>query len=290
MRRSDFSLKTFFIALAVGFLTAGAIFVAGVGRKTTTVVFCDVGQGDGAYIRTEDKIDILIDAGPGRQILNCLGKYMPFWDRTIEMAFLSHPQKDHGGGYLHVLDRYQVVNFISTPAQSRARFFTALQEKLRRQKTQLRYLYAGEAIAAGQTKIDFLWPDKAFAQTGAGQDLNRFSQVFILTNQNIKILFTGDADKFVLDRVTERFSEQSNIKSDLLKVPHHGSKNGLTQEFLLLADPALSVISAGRNNPYGHPSKVILDMLQGLKKKYLRTDQIGDVVVAISPEGWRIED
>lgn len=290
MHQSNFSFKAFFISLFIAIIVVTAVFAKDWFRQTTTVVFCDVGQGDGAYIRTEDKVDILVDAGPNRKILNCLGKYMPFYDRTIELAFLSHPQKDHAGGYLYILDRYKIINFISTPVQSQAQFFRDLQEKLTEKKINVRYLYAGENIGFGKTQINFFWPDKGFLGFSDNQDPNDFSQVFILTHKNTKILFTGDAENPILDLLTKRFSGQSALKTDLLKAPHHGSKNGLTREFLQLADPTISVISVGKNNSYGHPSKSVLDMFRALNKKHLRTDENGNIVFEINKNGWVLKN
>ena len=67
------------------------------------VVFCDVGQGDAAYIRGPNNMDMLIDGGPNDKVLNCLGRHMPFYDRTIDVIMLSHAQKDHLQGLLSVL-------------------------------------------------------------------------------------------------------------------------------------------------------------------------------------------
>ncbi|PIP63493.1 hypothetical protein COW97_02205 [Candidatus Roizmanbacteria bacterium CG22_combo_CG10-13_8_21_14_all_34_12] len=88
------------------------------------------------------------------------------------------------------------------------------------------------------------------------------------------VLFTGDASPFVLGRL----SHSTIGKVDILKVPHHGSKNGLTKKFLDLADPSTAVISVGKNNSYGHPSKEVLDMLKAKNIKIRRTDEEGDIV------------
>lgn len=66
----------------------------------TKIVFCDVGQGDATYIRVRNKVNVLIDAEPDKRVLSCLGRHMPFWDKQIELIFLSHPNKDHYQGFL----------------------------------------------------------------------------------------------------------------------------------------------------------------------------------------------
>src|SRR3989338_8836672 len=75
------------------------------------VAFFDVGQGDAAFVETPERVQILIDGGPnGQIILEKLGKEMPFWDRTIDLVVLSHPEKDHLAGLLEVLKSYKVKN------------------------------------------------------------------------------------------------------------------------------------------------------------------------------------
>ncbi len=299
---AGFSFKTIAVSVLIAFFIIMSVSVRDIFRHTTRVVFCDVGQGDGVYIRTADKTDIVIDAGPTKAILTCLGKYMPFYDRTIELAFLSHPQKDHYGGFGEILDRYTIKNFVVPPVSNPAHSFSIFQEKLKKGKTSIRYLYTGDKINLKDTHITFLWPEKQFVRDHTIQkkdsttdifdpigNLNDFSHVFVFTDKKTKILFTGDASAFILDKVSKKLSEQSLIPIDILKVPHHGSKNGLTSDLLRLADPTLSVISVGKNNSYGHPSKVILDFFKALNKKYVRTDEKGDVVIEIGGGGWKLK-
>jgi len=76
------------------------------------MVFCDVGQGDGAYILFPDGRDMVIDGGPNDKIISCLSSHMPFWDRHINIVAMTHPQKDHAEGLVWVLERYQVDYFL----------------------------------------------------------------------------------------------------------------------------------------------------------------------------------
>ncbi|MBI4225570.1 MBL fold metallo-hydrolase [Candidatus Roizmanbacteria bacterium] len=256
----------------------------------TTVVFCDVGQGDGAYIRINNRIDLVIDAGPGRKILDCLGKYMPFYDRSIELAIISHPQKDHFGGFLYILDRYDIKKFWMNQVYNSSRSFAELLEKIDAKRIVLEFPKAGEKFTITEAEVEVFWPSedflaentfveakthKFFRQTGV--DLNDFSLVFSVDVSGIKMLFTGDASAFVLNKLLN----QSKIKSNIMKVPHHGSKNGLTVESLKLANPTYGVISVGKNNSYGHPSEDILYMLEAQSVKTRRTDIEGDIIFKI---------
>ena len=176
----------------------------------TTIVFCDVGQGDATYIRINNKIDVLIDAGPDRKVLQCLGKYMPFFDKTIELAILSHPQKDHFGGFEHILDRYKIMLFILNPINNSAISFQSLIKKLENNKVALASKYSGDIIKISDYKITFYWPTKSYLASNIYKNekitgefilnntfvnLNKLSYVLKLHHNNKSILFTGDIDK-----------------------------------------------------------------------------------------------
>lgn len=124
------------------------------------IVFCDVGQGDAAYIRTPSNLDMLIDGGPNDQVLVCLGKNMPFYDRTIDIVVLSHPQKDHMQGLLSVLQRYQVRNFIIGAVGNDTEGYGQLVSLIKEKNIPVRNLYAGDSFSLGDVKFQVLWPEK----------------------------------------------------------------------------------------------------------------------------------
>lgn len=242
-------------------------------NQKTVIVFCDVGQGDGAYIRIKNKIDLVIDAGPNKQILNCLGRYMPFWDKKIELAILTHPNKDHYGGFFYLIDRYQIDYFLTVESPFTSLNYQLLLNKIKNKKILTIYKTQNEKIFFKDVKrvfLEFFWPPKNLVSS----EDNDYSLVFIYQEGFYRVLFTGDASNFVLNNLLKQPISNINI----LKIPHHGSKNGLTKNFLLLAKPMVAVISVGKNNQYGHPSKIILDMLQAQKIKVKRTDKQGNIV------------
>ncbi len=249
-------------------------YVSSFSNNSTKVVFCDVGQGDASYIRVENKLDILIDAGKDRQILNCLAKHMPFYDRKIEIAFITHPQYDHYGGFLQLIDRYAIERVVTVPIDSENSSFQKLKRKIKEKGILVQNLYAGDSISFSNTTIKFLWPQVSFVLENANKnfDPNLFSQVFIFSKGGFDILFTGDYE--IDDRVTERL----DVDIEILKVPHHGSKEAVNEQFLRISKPEVAVISVGKNNSYGHPHKSVLDLLKAYKIKILRTDEKGHIV------------
>lgn len=245
--------------------------------QRTTIVFCDVGQGDAAYIRIKNKIDIVIDGGPDKKVLQCLGKYMPFYDRKIELAFITHPQKDHFYGFNYLTDRYQIDKFYLSPIDNPTnQSFQTLKKKINNKKIPILIATAGTEIKIINDNIQFLWPANEFLENNKKKsfDINNYSLVFIFKENDFRVLFTGDASSLALSKLLH----QNNLKTDILKIPHHGSKNGLIKEFLLLADPKVSVISVGKNNSYGHPHQEVLTMLKAQKTNIMRTDEKGDIV------------
>jgi competence protein ComEC len=256
------------------FFIAGFSVIGSLRGHNSIVVFCDVGQGDGAYIRVDNKVDILIDAGPDDRILQCLGKYMPFYDRTIEIAFLSHPQKDHYGGFEPVLRHYSIKLFVATPLPSSSTLYNNLMANLVKKGTSIIPLYQSDQVDIANAHITFYWPTADYVQMTKGTlDPNMYSQVLLFNQENFSILFTGDTQPDIEDRLLQ----QPIQKVTILKVPHHGSAKGLTDKLYLLADPEVSVISVGRNNSYGHPSPSIINLIEKNGGKIRRTDREGDI-------------
>ncbi len=263
--------------------------------QRTKIVFCDVGQGDASYIRIKNKMDLLIDAGPDKKIFSCLGKYMPFWDKKIELAFITHPQKDHFGGYLYLLDRYHIKKIAIIPIDNPSSSFKKLKEKIHQKNIPLLFPVAGDQIKIFDTIIFFYWPKKDFLQSKIifknhsrfGYPLdntNNFSLIFLLEENRFRVLYTSDASPLIINSIlNESKVDLLRLKNlDVLKVPHHGSRNGLTENFLKLANPKIGVISVGKNNAYGHPNKEVLDMLKAQRVKIKRTDKNGDVEIKLN--------
>lgn len=278
MNPSPVSKKIVFFTVILSFLVCLSIFVNNYFDDRTKIVFCDVGQGDAAYIRIRNKIDILIDAGPDRKVLNCLGKHMPFWDRKIELAILSHPNNDHYGGFLYIADRYKLDNFMTVNSPIISKTYKQFVNKIKNKKIPLQYKNTGDKIRIFSSTIIFLWPPTDFI---SNKD-NDYSLVFLFKDNDFRALFTGDASFMVLNRIASS-STSSPPRNDIsginiLKIPHHGSKNGLNKNFLELADPTLAVISVGKNNSYGHPSSKVLEMLKAKNIKIKRTDVDGNIV------------
>lgn len=242
------------------------------------VVFCDVGQGDAIFIRTPKGQDILIDAGPDESVLSCLSNHMPFWDRTIELAFLTHPHADHHNGLIHVLNRYRLKYFVTENLLNDTAGFTALLTTLRKKTIQPRFVTRGNSVALDSgVSIVVLGPTKEFlasrAPNGFINEQKEFaSLVLYISYGSFDVLTTGDSQVAGL-----MDASVLNLRGiDVFQVPHHGSKSGITRELMSGLLPKVAVISVGRNS-YGHPSKEALEILRDLTIKTLRTDERGTI-------------
>jgi competence protein ComEC len=249
------------------------------------MVFCDVGQGDAIYIRTPKGADILVDGGPDGRVLGCLSKHMPFWDREIELAFLTHPQADHMNGMLAVLQRYSVKSFGVGVEGNSDEGYKKLRELLEKNNVQVFNPYRGQKISFDDgVAFDVLWPTNDWVSMQVGQvavmgaetgvDLNIFSTVLMMNYKDFEAILMGDADSKIQGEI---LSNNSFGEVEVLKVPHHGSKTALDQKFLEAIRPKTAVISVGKNS-FGHPSAEIIERLRKVGANIKRTDE-GEVVV-----------
>ena len=116
------------------------------------VTFFDVGQGDAAFIETPQNQQILIDGGPTSIILEKLGREMPFWDRTIDLIILTHPEHDHMAGLIEVLKRYQVGNILWTGVVRDTAEYKEWQKLIKEEGAKIYIAQAGQQIEGGPNR------------------------------------------------------------------------------------------------------------------------------------------
>ncbi len=235
------------------------------------VSFLDVGQGDAIFIETPQRCQILIDGGPSSAILKNLGEQMPFWDRTVDLVVLTHPDHDHIAGLLEVLKRYDVDNVLWTGILTDTPESEEWQKLIKEEGANIYIARSGLQMKAGPVSVAILYPFDNLENKKVS-DVNDTSVVAKLVFGETSFLFTGDIDQSV-ERVLAK--EGIDIDSDILKVAHHGSKTSSCKDFISLVSPDAAVISCGKENPYGHPHQETLDALEGAA--ILRTDFLGDI-------------
>lgn len=242
------------------------------------VSFFDVGQGDAIFIQTPGKHQILIDGGPDSSVLEKLGRKMPFWDNTLDLIILTHPEKDHLFGLIEVLKRYRVENILWTGVVRENQLYEAWLNGINEEGAKIKIAQAGQRVIFGSDSkgfIDILYP----LENLEGKKIEKVNNTSIVTKlifRKSSFLFTGDAEKLVERQLVERGSE---LDSDVLKAGHHGSKTSTDPEFIKIVSPEVVIISDGKNNPYGHPHQETLDTLNKYAISVLRTDQFGDIEI-----------
>ncbi len=277
------------IIIFIAFISVLALQLVRFGDGRLHIVFCDVGQGDAIYIKTPDNIDILIDGGPNEKVLSCLGKHMPFWDKTLELVILTHPHADHLNGLIKVFENYTVLRFATEDLKNTTQGFKLLIDLTQKQNINIKYVYAGDKFRFKDgVVLEIVGPTREFLQstssdgfiTGRGE----FANVETLVKyKDFSALLTGDSQASELEEalpiVQEALRQAQGFSTvSVLQVPHHGSKTGLTTEILDVLLPQIAVISVGKNS-FGHPSPEILKILRDKDIKILRTDEKGDIKI-----------
>lgn len=260
------------------------------------LVFCNVGQGDAIFIRTPGGKDILIDGGPDDSVLDCLSNHMPFWDRTIEVMVLTHPHADHLTGLISVLERYQVIHYFTEKVEHRTKVYQRLQDTLALKNVTAKYTFSGDRIDfPDKTQLLTIWPDKevvnnqelqdmdSIEKDSSSLDVNGFSVISQISYGDFNALLTGDAGVLVEDKIAKIVGPV-----DVLKVPHHGSKTGMSEYFLDQLKPILAVISVATRNRYNHPSEEMLNLLKSNQIKTLRTDTDGEIEVVSDGKEFKV--
>lgn len=251
------------------------------------IVFCDIGQGDGMLIVSPEGKQIVFDGGPGTKIVDCLSKNMPFWDRTIEMVVLSHPQKDHMEGLVDVLEKYKVENVVTTGITNDTKIFETWKNDIENEGAKIYKPKAGDKIlpdAGSNFELDVLWPSEEKYkdwEVSVPSDLNDSSVVLMVSYGSFCAYLTGDLPKEFLENITGR-------ECQVLKVSHHGSRTGTNEKILDAIRPEYAVIQVGKNNRFGHPHKEIMKMLEDRGIKVFRNDVEGDITLEFGQDSYKV--
>jgi competence protein ComEC len=235
-------------------------------KKDLRVTFVDVGQGDSAVMELSDKKTIVVDTGrTGREVaayLRYLGK------KDIDALVLTHSHPDHTGGMEYLMKRFTVKEIWDS-----GRISYPLDRLV---NTVHRTLERGDVFEADGYRITVLHPYKEFytLSEDSYSEENSSSLVLKIAGERKSFLFAGDIEEEAEEDIAHL---KTWLASDVMKVPHHGSRTSAQDDFLREVSPTIAVISAGRDNAFGHPSQEVLDKFEG--KNVLRTDQDGAILI-----------
>jgi len=244
--------------------------------KYLKVIFLDVGQGDSIYIEAPNGKQVLIDGGPDATLLSRLSEVMPFADRSIDMLIATHPDTDHIGGFPLLIDNYKIKSIIENGIKADTQIFDGLEERVLKNKITKIVARKGMHIILDEKRniyLDILFPDRDVSSF----ESNDASLVGKLVYGESSFMFVGDSSLYT-ENLIEWNETTETLDSDVLLIGHHGSRTSSSLLWLEKVSPEIAIISAGKNNRYGHPHKELLDRLSSLEIPYLTTYEKGNII------------
>jgi len=249
------------------------------------IFFIDVGQGDSTLIITPDKKTVLIDGGGsdsfdvGEKVL------LPYLlDRRIlkiDYVLISHFDTDHCGGILTIMEKVKVKNIIISEQAEHSENYERFKKLMIHKRIRLIEVKKGDKIKIGRySEFKILFPTSRLLSENP---LNNNSIVTQFNYNNFKMLFTGDIEKLAEQQILK--TEKAEIRADILKVAHHGSKTSSIPEFIKAVRPRIALIGVGKNNTFGHPNQQTIKNLENIKCRIYRTDLQGEIIIKIDQKG-----
>ncbi len=294
MRGGALEYAICFVSLAV-LMAVGLRLLVRVRGSDLTIVYADVGQGDGIFIQCGD-LDMFIDGGSSS--ITSVGTYriepllLYYGVTDVDMWFLTHPDSDHTSGFLEVVETSAdagatrigslVINTASAASDEWDEIKTAISEK----GISLQLIEAGNSLSTGKLSIECLYPTEIETFT----DVNDLCTVLNITYGSVSFLMTGDISSDVEAVLCERYSDKpEKLACTVLKVPHHGSKYSSSEDFLNLINATYAVISCGKNT-YGHPSDEAIERIENSGAEIFCTLYDGAVILRCDGERLFLEE
>lgn len=242
-------------------------------KAKLSVHFIDVGQGDAIFVKS-DFGNFLVDSGEYGNARKVLSHIKSYGVHKLDYIFITHYHTDHTGSMGDIIDNIEVDKIVvpDIPEEKLPtnKSFEYMLRSIKRKNLQAIVALAGDRFDLGEVKIEVLGP------ISNDLEMNDLSLVLKITCDEISFLLTGDIESKAEVAMVE---SGANLKANVLKAPHHGSKTSSTARFMNKVDPEMVVISCGRDKSYGHPHKNVLQRYDRIGSKVLRTDFYGNIIV-----------
>ncbi len=231
------------------------------GKNKSTVLavsYLDVGQGDAILIESPAGTQVLIDGGRDTKVLEALAAKMGYFDRTIDVVVATHPDSDHIGGLIDVLERYDIKTIVMTTNVNDTPAYEAFMRAVEDEKTTIINAQRGQVFdlgndGSGSTTLTVLFPDRDVTNL----ESNTSSIIMKLSFGAADFLFTGDSPQVIETYLVG--IDRGSLQSEVLKAGHHGSRTSTHPSFVKAVRPQFAIISSGKDNDYGHPHKEVMD-------------------------------
>lgn len=247
------------------------------------ITMLDVGQGDALLLQNSEGRNMLIDSGPSDNILFAIDKLSaPI--SNIDVALMSHPDSDHAEGLI-ALSQLMNIGEIWYPEVEKVnenKLWKELKSNLS-STTKILPKHQGQEYRWGCCiGLLLLWPPQGYTNSAT----NEISLSILVTYNGFDLLAMGDLSSAQeLKLISYLTSARPDLKLEILKVSHHGSKTSTSKEVLDLLNPEVAIIGVGRDNSYGHPHASVLNNLQQRGIEVFRTDLQGNISVYVDSGG-----
>ena len=254
--------------------------------KTFTISFIDVGQGDSILISTPKGKNIIVDGGGSRDETSFnIGKQtlIPYLLNKgitkLDYVIISHFDSDHATGVAQILGKIDVSSIILTRQLEENDIYRHILSIAKEKKIKLIYVKEGDVLKIGGIKISIIHPENKLM---INNPMNNNSIVCKVEYNSFSMLLTGDIEMEAEELILRK---NINLKADVLKVAHHGSKTSTTGEFLKAINPKVALIGVGKNNNFGHPSNEVIQRLKENGTRIYRTDENGEISITVNKKG-----
>jgi len=244
------------------------------------VHFIDVGQGDSILIETPEGKNILIDGGRpeyGEKVVSYLGEQKI---KKLDLIIATHPDFDHIGGLVEVMKKINVKQIIDSGKLHHTRTYARYLTQIRKKDILFNLAVENDKISI-DPKLDI----RIINTHAKGKNSNQSSIVLKMAYQDVSFLLMGDVGKAQEERLTEKY----NLKADIIKIAHHGSKTSSSEDFLKKVNPKVAMLTYKKSNHFGHPVDRVITNLNKIDAQIYSTAVFGDVVILTNGDDYYIE-